>query len=300
MGKGEPTVTQNSNWKNSSYYYYLKLYYFIYAGGIVLGIFVLYEIWKFDLFFSVGMIVFFFAMFAMLCIIASLPIFYLIHICKLDVEHQNAIMSDGIKYQGTILMYLQGCYRVVVEKDGKRYYYQNTLSNSHVAIDHDLAFVYMREDKDINVLVKRDDMRQGMILYDEYFRKQEARNISRIRCWDHSFKYHDLHTVKDNQIKIIGKMLKKETRCVDFSEPGCAVIFYEFQTIVSYFDDKLGQIFHFKALTYIPLCIFANYSKYENNNRDIPVEVIVDRNDFSKYIVLIDKALEENFGTTRM
>ena len=145
---------------------------------------------------------------------------------------------------------------------------------------------------------------EGKILAEEYFRRQEARKLPRIRLNDGSYKYNELHEVGESQKIVVGELNRNMTKHRSFTSHVRASDVLKGRTphyictidaVISCYEKENKREFQFKCSVFVPKRILVAY--INRSMTSIPVEVIVDKLDYSKYTVLLNKALEETFGT---
>lgn len=115
-----------------------------------------------------------------------------------------------------------------------------------------------------------------------------------------AYKYVDFRKVQENQKIVLGTLVRELTTYEQHTSSRFDLVHaHQFNAVVSYFDNSLSKTFLFKSTTLVPDAILMNYIYKKKKNSKIPVEVIVDKENYSNYIVLIDKALEEYLGSER-
>lgn len=239
-----------------------------------------------------------------ICLMAPIPA--LIYYGNRKYWKNPPISPNWQKYEGEITAVLTGSfssiYNVTVSINGQDRIF--TIELDKKVIDPDLALVYAREDNKINVMVNLNNINEGKILAEEYFRRQEARKLPRIRLNDGSYKYNELHEVGESQKIVVGELNRNMTKHRSFTSHVRASDVLKGRTphyictidaVISCYEKENKREFQFKCSVFVPKRILVAY--INRSMTSIPVEVIVDKLDYSKYTVLLNKALEETFGT---
>jgi len=206
------------------------------------------------------------------------------------------ILPNWKKYEGKIMGMGGGLfccsYEVVVNLDEKKINYSKELDIKD--IDPYLALAYAREDDIIDVMINMNNIYEGKILTDEYFARQQARNLPRVKVEDCSYKYNEIHEVNESQKVIIGELDRNMTTYQRCNNIRSSLHFGKLDAVISYYEKDTGKKYLFYSSVLLPGGVLL---KYVNHSQTlIPVEIIVEKGDYSKYTVLLNKAMEEKFG----
>lgn len=232
---------------------------------------------------------------AMVCMMLPIPIF--IYSGYRSYWKTPPISPNWKQFEGEITavafsMFKTSVYYVMVNVDGQDRKFMMEFDKK--VIDQELALVYAREDNKINVMVNLNNTYEGKILAEEYFERQEARNLPRIQFSDGSYRYNELHVVGESQKIVVGELDRKLTKCLPIGGFKSIYHGYIMDAVISCYEKENQRAFQFKCRVCVPQRLFVDYINHSKT--PVPVEVIVDRMDYSKYTVLLNKALEDIWG----
>ena len=284
----------NLIFKERSYFKGLYIYSGCYIAYIAVG--VLYFWYAYKRFDTSSVLNKQLLFYLLLLIVLIAPIPFFVYYGNKKYWENPPIQPNWRKYRGIIRDMYGGLgiggYGITVDVDGEKHHY-----TQEVGIDPYLAFAYMREDNVIDVMVNLNNKYECKVLLDEYIQRQIARNLPRIQVSDQSYKYNDIHEIGENQKIIVGILDRKSTTYYWDTGFHYGIHVNLMKAVISYTEDMTGKQYFFNCTVLLPRGILFNYEK--KKTIEIPVEVIVDKDDYSKYTVLLDKALEEKLGLDR-
>lgn len=232
---------------------------------------------------------------ALVCMIIPIPV--LIVIGYRNYRNHPPIAPNWKQFEGEITTvgtssFNGSIYWVTVNVNGLDREFK--IEYDKKVIDPELALVYAREDNKINVMVNLNNTYEGKILAEEYFERQAARNLPRIQFNDGSYKYNELHVVGESQKIIVGELDRKLTKCFPIGSIKSPYHGFIMDAVISCYEKENQRLFQFKCRVCVPRRLYTDYINHSKT--PVPVEVIVDRMDYSKYTVLLNKALEDIWG----